>query len=73
MAEKISFTVEQQAKVDSLISDAYKRAYAKASTGREELERLKAEKDLELKRLKDENATLRAEIDKKSRSWWRRG
>lgn len=72
MAEKISFTADQQVKVDALISDAYKRAYAKAGAGREELERLRAEKGLELKRLKDENAALRAEIDKKTRSWWRR-
>ena len=65
MDDRISFTPEQQIKVDALIHDAYKRAYAKAavskspSTDGAELERLKAEKDLEIERLRAENTVLR--------------
>lgn len=59
---KVMFQPEQQAKLQELIDDAYKKAYAKAMKGRgtgEEVERLKTE----VERLKDERksaALLRA-------------
>ncbi len=59
---KVMFQPEQQARVQELIDDAYKKAYAKAMRGRnsgEEVERLKTE----VERLKDERksaALLRA-------------
>jgi hypothetical protein len=61
-AKKVMFLPEQQAKVQELIDEAYRKAYAKAQKGKggsEELERLKGE----VERLRDERksaALLRA-------------
>lgn len=55
-AQKVSFLPEQQAKVQELIDEAYRKAYAKAQRSRggsEEVERLKGEVD----RLREEMKT----------------
>ena len=52
---KTEFTSEQQAKVQGLIDDAYKRAYSKAQSNSPDIDRLKAEL-----------ATLKADLAKKN-------
>lgn len=65
---KIEFTSDQQVRIDALISDAYKRAYAKASANNEPLKPLagKPEKDAslmtaELERVRGQVESLRGE------------